>query len=92
MVFDFGAELYLWTGRRAERPLREAGQRLARDLWDAGYDYSDCAVCPVSGASPVGPRPDWGILGRVGQNMETILFREKFLDWNDPTRLIKASG
>ncbi|XP_037085557.1 supervillin-like, partial [Pollicipes pollicipes] len=89
-VFDFGAELYLWTGRLAGKPLRDAGKRLTRELWDAGYDYSDCEHPPIDGAPAQGPRPDWGILGRVGQNMETILFREKFLDWNDPSRMIKV--
>jgi len=89
-VFDFGAELYLWTGRLATKALRDAGKRLARDLWAAGCDYSDCDVSPIDGAERTGPRPDWGILGRVGQNMETILFREKFLDWNDPSRIIKV--
>jgi supervillin len=36
-------------------------------------------------------RPDWAILGKVTQNMETILFREKFIDWPDTTRLIKTA-
>lgn len=90
LVFDFGAEVYVWTGKLAGRQLREAGKRLARDLWEAGCDYSDCDISPVEGGPATGPRPQWGILGRVGQNMETILFREKFLDWKDSTRLIKV--
>ena len=33
-------------------------------------------------------RPDWTILGRINSCMETILFREKFTDWPDKSRLI----
>lgn len=33
-------------------------------------------------------RPDWTIFGKINQNMETILFREKFGDWPDSARLI----
>jgi len=41
---------------------------------------------PVKGEK----RPKWTVFGKVSQNMETALFKEKFVDWPDNTRLIKV--
>lgn len=37
-------------------------------------------------------RPDWHLFGRINQNMETCLFKEKFLNWPDKSRLIKTEA
>lgn len=36
-------------------------------------------------------RPEWTLFAKITQHMETILFREKFVDWPDYSRVIKLS-
>ncbi|KAK3915554.1 Supervillin [Frankliniella fusca] len=107
LVFDFGSEMYVWNGKNAPLELRKVALQLAKELWEHGFDYTDCDVCPLLGATSLGPqfgrkedagiksakkRPVWALIAKVTQNMETILFREKFLDWPDFTRIIQTKG
>ncbi|KAF2366738.1 Gelsolin-like domain [Trinorchestia longiramus] len=87
LVFDFGSEVYFWSGKRAAPEERRAALGLAKELWDEPYDYEDCDINPVI---PVphntvmkGQRPSWGILGKITENLETVLFKERFIDWPD---------
>jgi supervillin len=98
-VFDFGGEMYVWTGKHVPFAQRKLAIRLARELWDRGYDYTDCdinPVCPLktceNGGLPLkcAERPAWCMFAKVNDNMETILFKEKFIDWPDSSRLIKV--
>lgn len=99
-MFDFGSEMYVWSGRNAPFEIRKSGVKLAKELWEEGFDYSECDLCPLtsfyrnedSKKKHDSCRPSWGLLAKVNQHMETILFREKFLDWPDFSRVIKTKG
>jgi len=91
LVFDFGSEVYCYSGKNASFDGRKVGARLAQELWTAGWDYTGCDLNPVYGTiknMTESSRPDWTVLGRINSNMETILFREKFTDWPDKSRVI----
>ncbi len=78
LVFDFGPEVYVWNGKNAAFSKRRLGLKLAKDMLQA--DSLDL------------PRPSWHLFGRINQNMETSLFKEKFLNWPDKSRLIQAEA
>jgi len=46
-VFDFGSEMYLWTGKHVPFDRRKRSLKLAVELWDAGYDYSTFDINPL---------------------------------------------
>lgn len=46
-VFDFGSEMYVWTGKHVPFDRRKKLLKLAIELWDAGYDYSRCDINPL---------------------------------------------
>lgn len=97
LVFDFGSEVYVWNGKNALPDDKKMALMLAEELFDSPFDYTPCDLNPLAFSSLCGhrkssikaekmkgvKRPEFAFLARINQNMETILFRQKFSDWPD---------
>ncbi|CAH0547095.1 unnamed protein product [Brassicogethes aeneus] len=95
LLFDYGTEMYFWTGKNACSQLKKIALNLAEEFWSKGYNYSECTICPLNIAELLGDRPKkdillkgderpvWCLFTKLTQNGETILFKEKFFDWPD---------
>lgn len=101
-VFDFGTEMYVWSGKNASNDEKKLALQLAKQLWNEGYNYTECEICPLNIAAILGERdnveinktadkrPDWALFAKITQHRETVLFKEKFLDWPDFSRVIRV--
>ncbi|XP_059386891.1 supervillin a isoform X12 [Carassius carassius] len=99
LVFDFGSEIYIWHGKEVTLAQRKVAFQLAKHLWNGTFDYTNCDINPLDPGecNDLIPRkgqgrPDWAVFGRLTQHNETILFKEKFLDWSDTKKSTKKNG
>lgn len=95
-VLDFGSEVYVWLGRFCSTLTRKNAIDLGLQVFNDGFATS-------SSINPLNPkifnkitsenkkkRPPWCLYAKATERSETILFKQKFLDWPDPVNYKKG--
>ncbi|CAH8464884.1 unnamed protein product [Heterobilharzia americana] len=83
-VFDFGSEMYLWTGKQITPELRQAGIELVQKAYNMNYDFGQCRLNPLD---PLNSHNSDILASGLTEKGETVLFKEKFFDWPDTSRI-----
>lgn len=101
LVFNFGSEVYVWNGKNAGQDDKRAAIRVTQEYFatNQSQQYQDCCLNPITFSQYAGhrhiagdtrratnARPDWCLLAKVNQHMETVLFTEKFFDWPEEVK------
>ncbi|CAI4222483.1 unnamed protein product [Auanema sp. JU1783] len=77
LIFDFGSEIYVWTGRNARKTTGRYAAEYAQQLMKKSVPGSS----ELLGEDFKYERPDWVLYRRLVQGVQDILFSSKFYDW-----------
>jgi len=95
-VLDFGSEVYVWLGRFCSSLARKYAIDLGLNVFNEGYTTSspinplNPTVFNTSPSETKQKRPPWCLFAKSTERSETILFKQKFLDWPDPINYKKG--
>lgn len=100
-VFDFGSEVYVWNGSKSDKNLKHFGLLLGKKIYEEeGFDYTKFKLTPLMPQLTLTKieneyfkgtnRPTWTLFARLSQNVETVLFKEKFFDWPSESIIFEA--
>lgn len=69
LVFDFGGEVYVWTGKDVSLGDRKVAVKLGKQLYGGSYDYSNCRVNPLDASCTDSDVPQLSEGGGSGWNL-----------------------
>uniref|UniRef100_A0A1I7TWZ4 HP domain-containing protein n=1 Tax=Caenorhabditis tropicalis TaxID=1561998 RepID=A0A1I7TWZ4_9PELO len=80
LIFDFGSEIYVWTGRYSSKvstayALEYAKQLMRKPVKSAKSLLGDSESFCGDG------RPEWTLFRKIHQGVLDVLFKAKFADW-----------
>ncbi|MFH4974672.1 hypothetical protein AB6A40_001381 [Gnathostoma spinigerum] len=90
LIFDFGSEIYVWSGRGASRLGVYIALQYAEQLRSKGVFGLSPNDYQLFGDNLSENRPNWCINTRLTHGLETCLFRSKFVDWKNVQKGISS--
>lgn len=103
LIFDFGSEIYVWTGRYSSKVNAAYAVEYAKQLMEKGVKNSKAVLGGDSEASEDDKRPEWTLFRKIHQGVlvscfnkeqlfyhviQDTLFKAKFSDWPESREVV----
>ncbi|CAB3407056.1 unnamed protein product [Caenorhabditis bovis] len=79
LIFDFGTEIYVWSGRNSNKLTTAYATEYAKQLINKPLKSAKAVI----GEDELDRRPDWILFRKLHQGVLDTLFKAKFSDWKD---------
>uniref|UniRef100_A0A8R1EEL3 Gelsolin-like domain-containing protein n=1 Tax=Caenorhabditis japonica TaxID=281687 RepID=A0A8R1EEL3_CAEJA len=89
LIFDFGSEIYVWTGRNSSKVNAAYAMEYAKQLMGKAVKNGK-AILGDSDASEDDRRPKWTLFRKIHQGVLDTLFKAKFSDWPETREVITS--
>lgn len=88
MIFDFGSEIYVWSGRNTSKVQTAYGVEYGKQLMRKGIKTTLLGEMDQMNLDE--KRPEWTLFRRIHQGVLDTLFKSKFSDWPEKNEVITS--
>ncbi|CCD64214.1 HP domain-containing protein [Caenorhabditis elegans] len=87
LIFDFGSEIYVWTGRYSNKVSSAYAQEYAKQLMKKPVKNGKFILGDAESIDQDG-RPEWTLSRKIHQGVLDTLFKAKFSDWPETREVL----
>ncbi|KAF1771146.1 hypothetical protein GCK72_002972 [Caenorhabditis remanei] len=90
LIFDFGSEIYVWSGRYSSKVSTAYAVEYAKQLMEKAVLKNGRSLLGETEESERDGRPEWTLFRKIHQGVLDTLFQSKFSDWPETRELVNT--